>query len=58
MERHRLGDESRSRWDLERAPRLSTVFGTVVNLAMGERGCLETIKTSANVILNVLKRLT
>jgi hypothetical protein len=38
--------------------RLSAVFGAVVNLAIGERECLETIKTSAEAILNVLKRLT
>ena len=40
---------------MERAPRLSAVFGAVVSLAIGERECLETIKQSAKVILNVLK---
>ena len=28
-------------WNLERPPRLSAVFGEVVNLAIGERECLE-----------------
>ena len=30
-------------WNLERPPRLSAVFGEVVNLAIGERECLENI---------------
>jgi hypothetical protein len=57
MERQRPGGESRWYWNLETAPRLSAVFSAVVNLAIGERESLESIKTLANVILNILKRL-
>jgi len=58
MERQRPGYKSGWYWNFERAPRLSAVFGAVVSLAFGERECLETVKTSAKVILSVLKRLT